>query len=171
MKKVLKTVTLTISLFAAVFAAKAQPATPDLVTPAILSNYYELKDALAADNSTLAQVKAKALLNAVETFNATLFTAEQQRIWSSYTDKLQFDSRHISESTALDHQREHFASLSKSMFAVLKSLKLNSAPVYEQYCPMRKATWLSESADIKNPYYGKQMLNCGKTTETLPVAK
>jgi hypothetical protein len=35
---------------------------------------------------------------------------------------------------------------------------------------MKKATWLSETNAIKNPYYGKQMLTCGKTTETLAPA-
>jgi hypothetical protein len=58
------------------------------------------------------------------------------------------------------------------MFELVKGLKLNTNTLYEQYCPMKKATWLSESAAIKNPYYGSQMLTCGKTTETLaPVAK
>lgn len=82
-------------------------------------------------------------------------------------DKLLIDSRHISESTEIDHQREYFASLSKNMLEAVKGLKLNITPVYAQYCPMKKATWLSESVEIKNPYYGRQMLTCGKVAESL----
>jgi Cu(I)/Ag(I) efflux system membrane fusion protein len=29
------------------------------------------------------------------------------------------------------------------------------------------AYWLSESADIRNPYYGEAMLTCGETKETM----
>ncbi|OOQ61985.1 DUF3347 domain-containing protein [Mucilaginibacter pedocola] len=157
MKKIVKSILFSISLFAAALAAKAQ-ATP----PTVLTSYYALKDALVADNSTEAQAKAKALLVALNNI-----PADQQKNWKSYTDKLQFDSRHISETTSIDHQREHFTSLSKNMLESIKALKLNTDPVYAQYCPMKKATWLSDSADIKNPYYGKQMLTCGKVTETL----
>jgi len=29
------------------------------------------------------------------------------------------------------------------------------------------ANWLSTENGVKNPYYGSQMLNCGKTIETI----
>jgi hypothetical protein len=53
------------------------------------------------------------------------------------------------------------------MFEVVKGLKLNTAVVYRQYCPMKKSYWLSESPAIENPYYGNQMLTCGEVKETL----
>jgi len=46
-------------------------------------------------------------------------------------------------------------------------VKLSDAPLYQQYCPMKKSYWLSKDAAIKNPYYGKQMLTCGKVSDTL----
>jgi len=82
-----------------------------------------------------------------------------------------FDARHISSVNAVDHQREHFASLSNNMYELLKALKSNTATLYEQYCPMKKAYWLSESQQIKNPYFGSQMPTCGKVTATLAPAK
>ena len=43
--------------------------------------------------------------------------------------------------------------------------------VYYQHCPMaddgKGANWLSKESAIKNPYYGSQMLSCGKTVETI----
>jgi len=134
--------------------------------------YYGVKNALTADNSTAAQSSAKVLMNAIAAVPMDKMTADQHNAWMAYTDKLQYDSRHISENGALDHQREHFSSLSKNLYEVLKGLKINTTTIYEQYCPMKKATWLSETAAIKNPYYGNQMLSCGKTTETIaPVNK
>lgn len=91
----------------------------------------------------------------------------QQKLLATYLDKLKFDSRHISETTVIDHQREHFESLSKNMYSLLSGLKLNRTILYQQYCPMKKAAWLSETEEIRNPYYGDDMLECGKVTATL----
>jgi hypothetical protein len=44
-------------------------------------------------------------------------------------------------------------------------------PIYYQFCPMENdgkgAKWISKDETIKNPYYGSQMLSCGKTVETI----
>jgi hypothetical protein len=39
--------------------------------------------------------------------------------------------------------------------------------LYIQFCPMKKAEWISNDKNIKNPYYGKSMLTCGKTTDSI----
>jgi hypothetical protein len=56
------------------------------------------------------------------------------------------------------------------MYELLKVSKLET-PVYYQFCPMAKggkgANWLSKESAIKNPYYGAQMLTCGKVVETI----
>jgi hypothetical protein len=64
-------------------------------------------------------------------------------------------------------QREKFATLSTNMFALAKTMKLSAEPVYQQYCPMKKASWLSNNKAIKNPYYGSAMLTCGSVKETI----
>jgi hypothetical protein len=165
--KILKTVLLSLTLLVVFASAKAQEVSTTTSVNNVITAYLGVKNALIAGNNDAAKSSAKELLTAISTVPAKHFTPEQNTLWAAYTDKLQFDSRHISESAAIDHQREHFASLSKNMFELVKGLKLNATTLYEQYCPMKKATWLSETAAIKNPYYGSQMLTCGKTTETL----
>lgn len=131
-----------------------------------------VKNALAIGNGTVAENKAKELFDALSADPAKGLTADQQKLFNSYADKLKYDSRHISETTTVDHQREHFASLSKNLYEVLKGLKMNTATIYMEYCPMKKAYWLSESSAIKNPYYNdKMMTTCGKVTATLPPVK
>jgi len=146
---------------------KAQDTSKDVV----INAYFGVKNALISGNSTETSTKAKVLLTAVKSFPIAQLSADQKAAWTKHTEKLQFDARHISESNDIAHQREHFASLSENMFAVLKATKLNTAPVYRDYCPMKKSYWLSETAAIKNPYYGNQMLTCGEAKETLPAAK
>lgn len=136
----------------------------------LTSHYISLKEALVNSNAELAKSKSAQLLEALTLFPVKTLPAKQQKTYTAYVTKLKFDSRHISETTVIDHQREHFASLSKNMYALLSGLNMTSAPLYQQYCPMKKASWLSESTDIRNPYYGSDMMECGKVTATLKVA-
>jgi hypothetical protein len=70
-------------------------------------------------------------------------------------------------SNDLKKQRETFQSLSDNFYVMAKGVKLSSEPIYQQYCPMKKAAWLSSESAVKNPYYGSSMLTCGKVTDTL----
>ena len=131
---------------------------------AILTAYYGVKNALINGNAASANAKAKEFQSAVNAVSADQVPAAQK-------DKLLFDARHIGESNDIAHQREHFAKLSENVYALVKAGKFNSAPLYRDYCPMKKSYWLSESAAIKNPYFGNQMLTCGEVKETLPAVK
>ena len=166
--KTLKLSFLTILLACATLFANAQGAAPaNNVIDKIATAYLAVKNALVAGDGNLTQAKAQNLLTLLSANPEQGLKPEQQKFWATYIDKLEFDSRHMSETTGIAHQREHFANLSKNMYAVLKKLKLTSFPLYEQYCPMKKAYWISETSTIKNPYYGKEMLDCGTTKETL----
>jgi hypothetical protein len=162
----MKALFVSLILSCTVFIAAAQNTAVDKIT----TSYIGVKNALVGSNATLAKTRSAELLAALSAPVKGLQPA-QQKLLVTYLDKLKFDSRHISETTVIDHQREHFASLSKNMYSLLSGLKLNSTTVYQQYCPMKKAAWLSESEDIRNPYYGDDMLECGKVTATLKAAK
>ncbi|MBW4891702.1 DUF3347 domain-containing protein [Mucilaginibacter sp. HMF5004] len=147
---------------------QAQPVLPaSNAIDKITNAYIGVKNALVESDGGQAQLRAKLLLKELSANPEQRLKPEQKVQWAAFADKLKFDTRHISETTVVAHQREHFGTLSKNMFAVLKKLKLNTLTVYEQYCPMKKQMWISETAAIRNPYYGKQMLECGTTRETL----
>jgi Skp family chaperone for outer membrane proteins len=167
--KTMKVIFLSMSLLIMFTQVQAQNASTALNN--VLSGYFGVKNALITGKATTVNSKAKDLLTALKDVRADELNAEQKTLWTKYADKLEFDSRHISESSDIAHQREHFANLSKNMFEVVKGFKANTSTVYEQYCPMKKATWLSETATIKNPYFGNQMPNCGKTTATIAPSK
>ena len=56
--------------------------------------------------------------------------------------------------------REAFKPLSASVVKYRADHKIKG-PYREAYCPMAKASWLQTEKEIKNPYYGKEMLDCG----------
>ncbi len=70
----------------------------------------------------------------------------------------------------IQKQREFFVGLTEETLKILKS-DLKNGQFFVQYCPMafegKGAYWMSNSNEIRNPYFGDLMLTCGETTEIL----
>ena|SRR5215217_2730269 len=150
-----------------VFTVKAQDAAANKALNNVLASYFVLKNDLAADNSAAAKTHAAELAGVVKAVATEKLNAEQQTVWKLNAPKFQLASIKLNEAKDIDAQREYFAVLSKTLADAAKALKINTSPIYVQYCPMKKVSWLSDAAAIKNPFYGKQMLTCGQVTETL----
>ena len=136
----------------------------------VLTAYYEMKDALVADNEKATSTQAKAFRKTLEAVDMTKMTSAEHSFFMPLLTRLDYDAEHIQGSPNIDHMREHFVSFSENMFALVKTFKANNGtPVYYIHCPMynKGANWISSEEKIKNPYFGKQMLTCGKVTETL----
>jgi copper chaperone CopZ len=137
---------------------------------AVYTAYFELKDALTKDDGTKAAAKAKELFKAVDAVPMEKLKSSEHTIWMKYEKLISYDAEHIKGVTETEHQREHFASLSKNMIELMKTIKPNFT-IYIDHCPMyndnKGADWISKESGIKNPYYGAMMLTCGKTTETI----
>ena len=126
----------------------------------LLSQYYSIKDALVAGNANTASSKA-------EEFVKTLNGIDYKVISEGNVNVLLKDVGAISETKDIKRQREHFVNFSANMVALAKAIKLSEQPIYEAYCPMKKASWLTSEKAIKNPFYGSSMLTCGTITGTL----
>ena len=133
----------------------------------MLTNYYGVKNALIADDGKTANSQAGEFVKMLASVPMAKMNAEQHRIFMGLSEKVKLDAQNISETKDVKNQRERFNDLSNNFFTMLKGLNANEQPVYQQYCPMAKGYWLSDNSAVKNPYYGKAMLTCGKVTETL----
>lgn len=125
-----------------------------------LQSYYQIKDALVAGNS-------KAAAEAATSFIKSLNGISYKIISEGNVNTLLTDAGTIADAKSVDKQRAAFANFSTNMAEVARTLKFAASPVYIQYCPMKKASWLSNEKAIKNPYYGSSMLTCGKVSETI----
>ena len=136
----------------------------------VLEAYINLKNALVANDAKTASASAKTMLAEIGKVQTDKMSSEQKTVWTKYMKKLSYDATHISEVAELDHDREHFTSLSKNMYAVVKAFPTATATYY-QFCPManenKGAYWLSEQKEIHNPYYGNKMNGCPSTKETI----
>jgi len=127
----------------------------------IVASYLQLKNALVADDAGEAAVAAKAMIKAFKGFDISDYTAAQQKEIAEIIEDASEQVEHISENAdKIDHQREHFEVLSTDV-ADLLAIVGTEKTLYVDYCPMAKSSWLSESKEIKNPFYGKKMMTCG----------
>ena len=137
----------------------------------VLNSYLELKNALANDKGNEAASAGKQMVAAMQKLNAPAFTSEQNKVYEEVKDDINEHAEHISTNGGkIEHQREHFDMLSKDMYDLVKAIK-PSQSLYHVHCPMyndrKGANWLSEIKEIKNPYYGKKMSDCGTIKEEI----
>ncbi len=66
-------------------------------------------------------------------------------------------------------QRDFFATLTTEFEKLIKTTTIESGEIYKQFCPMafegEGGYWFSNSREIRNPYFGKEMLLCGSVEE------
>lgn len=134
----------------------------------ILNNYLKLKNALANDD-------AKEAANAAKELNATLTNLKSDKIeakfkkeYADIAEDAKEHVEHIGDNPGkIEHQREHFAMLSTDVNDLIKIFGTDKK-IYRDYCPMydqgKSGYWISETKEIKNPYYGSEMLTCGGIT-------
>jgi hypothetical protein len=140
----------------------------------VVGKYYTLKNALVATKAAMADSAAIQLGTSADSLQVFL-----QKDTANYTAiKLYMDTI-ISQSKAIttindescEKQRLAFSTLSSAMYELLKNVDLKNAGVYYEHCPMafneKGAYWLSDDSDIKNPYFGKKMLECGEVTDVI----
>lgn len=124
-------------------------------TDKLLGEYITVKDALVAgDSKAAAQAGAKLQQSVKEDDDF------------SQKDVLLKAVENMAKAGSLEKQRAAFNDVSVSMWKVIKTSGKVAGPVYYQYCPMKKAYWVSKEKQIRNPYYGSSMLTCGKVVET-----
>lgn len=77
----------------------------------------------------------------------------------------------ITAAPDIEAQRTAFSTMSNAMIDLVKKSGLNSGELYVEFCPMafddKGGYWLSSEKEIRNPYFGDKMLECGEVKETI----
>jgi len=136
----------------------------------VYDSYFAVKDALVRTDGAAASTSSKTLFTEINNVKMDKLSMDVHMAWMKVFENLKEDAEHIAGIKDIGRQRDHFISLSKNIYEVMKISK-QETPTYYQFCPMandgKGANWLSKENAIKNPYYGSQMLNCGNTVETI----
>ncbi len=137
----------------------------------IVSGYLNVKNALANDNAKEAATAGKEIVNAMNKLDKASLAAEQKKVYEDVEDDAKEHAGHIStNANKIDHQREHFETLSEDVYDLVKTFGAGQT-LYQDFCPMynnnKGAAWISETKEIKNPYLGKKMPKCGEIKEKI----
>ena len=137
----------------------------------LLDQYMKLKDYLVLDDSKMAKQAASSLLKAVSGVDMKLLSGDSHMKWMDLSGGISESLASITNSEGLEQERKAFQTLSKDLYSAIKTFGMIDKTVYYQFCPMydnnKGGYWLSETEEIRNPYFGKEMLSCGETRETL----
>jgi Cu(I)/Ag(I) efflux system membrane fusion protein len=133
----------------------------------VLEAYLQMKDAFVASDAKQVTTFAKAALKSFKSIDiGSLGNMEQAHIKKSI-EMLEA----ISERDNLENQRAYYVILNENIVPIAMNVESTYSMLYVQKCPMannnKGAIWLSTEKDIRNPYYGEQMLTCGSIIEEI----
>ena len=137
----------------------------------VFAHYQHLTFALSNDDAQEAASGAKAISEAMAKVDKSGFTAEQTKMFADLEADIQEHTEHIVDNTKnIAHQREHLVGLSEDLYDIAKTFGAGKT-YYKTFCPMynnnQGAFWLSDSKEIRNPYFGSEMLTCGEIQEEI----
>jgi len=137
----------------------------------VVTGYLNLKNALTNDNGKGAASAANEMTTTLAKVDESAFSSEQKKVYNEVKDDIKEHAEHIgSNDSNIEHQREHFDLLSQDMIELVKATG-STQNLFKDFCPMyndkKGASWLSETKEIKNPYYGKKMRECGEVKEEI----
>lgn len=133
----------------------------------VLAAYFDLKDAFVNTDVEETKTAASAMLQKVNSLKETNLGAME----AEHLKKIRSMLQAISANNDIENQRDHFIVLSENIIAFASNMETLEKPLYIQHCPMvnnnEGADWLSLSEEIRNPYFGEVMMNCGDTQRKL----
>lgn len=156
---------------------KVQPASSSALFNArmdsVMVTYYRLKDAFFATDTGLADQVVWQLKAAVDSLPLDLIRQDSARYNKAHiaVASMQGEIAGLAGENSVKNKQAEFSMISDIMYDLVKSAGMSHQTVYRQFCPMaldnQGGYWLSNKAEILNPYYGKKMPDCGETKETL----
>lgn len=131
----------------------------------IYNAYLLMQTALVNNKTAEAATQAKSVSQLISSFSTTDLPTDQKQAYEVHTVKIQELATLIANTQDIKSQRTSFSPLSNQVYELVTAFG-NDQPVYQARCPMafdgKGASWLSDKTEIRNPYYGDEMLECGE---------
>ena len=123
----------------------------DKPAQAVFTPYFKAQAALAKDSAGDVRAAALEMLKAVQGDSKPAFSPE-----------LAAQVEAFAQAKDLAAARTAFKPVSESLIKYLNDNHIAQTAFHQAYCPMAKARWLQTDSTIANPYFGKEMLRCGR---------
>ena len=126
----------------------------DGMTSKVWQNYLEIKMALSNDDAGTVKDVAREM--------AKSFSAEREAMKEI--------AQNMADTDDIEEQRNLFAQFTEKAGPMFEDA-LSAGAIYKKFCPMafnnKGAYWYSAVKEVTNPYYGKEMPNCGAVSKTI----
>jgi Cu(I)/Ag(I) efflux system membrane fusion protein len=138
----------------------------------LLDNYFEIKDRLVGDDLKSAIDGSTVFLKSLQQIDMSLLKGDAHMYWMNEASLLKDAITGMTEANNIAEVRVLFKQLSASLIKAMRAFGANdNDDNYVQFCSMASdnsgAYWMSTTAEIRNPYYGAQMLKCGEIKDTI----
>jgi hypothetical protein len=124
----------------------------------LFTSYVALKDAFVASEVNKVKDEAKQTDEALAKVDMKLLSGAAHNDWMNYLSPIQNSLKEIQASSDIEAQRKAFSNLSDNLYKSVKAFGLGGKEAFYEYCPMafnnEGAYWLSDQAQIRNPYFG-----------------
>ena len=139
-----------VATFILTLVALARPALSADLPAALVDPYLRVQTALAADKIDGVKADAGQIARAA----GSLGTQAKAIVDAA---------RQLESAADVTKARDAFGNLSDAIVAYLQaSGSTPGSDVKVAFCPMAAKPWLQKGTAIRNPYYGKSMLECGE---------
>jgi len=149
---------------------------------AVVTTYLDMKNAFVDADTAAAKQAGQRLITQADSLkldelkkdDSQILLAAQQEV-----SDIKANAQAMLQENALTEMREDFRMVSENLYPFLKTIGYEGEKLYWQNCPMafgenKEGNWISSTAEILNPYLGKNhpvykatMLGCGETKDSL----
>lgn len=141
----------------------------------LLTAYFQLKNALVASDTAKANAGADLLHIAADSLKVNEIQGDStgaiKTIALDFAATVSASAKGLLGETSIEEKRKEFELITDALWNLTRTVKFTGRKIYYQFCPMalndKGAFWMSEVAEINNPYFGEEMLHCGSTEDSL----
>lgn len=148
----------------------------------VLDAYFNMQDAFVNADTSAIKAAASKFISATDSIHLSELKAKDSSLVIAAKQNMS-DIKANAEPILLENDitemRHDFSMVSENLYPLLKVIGYEGEKVYWQNCPMafgadKPANWLSNTAEINNPYLGKHdptyksgMLHCGENMDSI----
>jgi uncharacterized protein YdbL (DUF1318 family) len=145
----------------------------------LLNAYNDLKNALVASDTGKASAAALALRAAADSLKVNEIKGDStgliKETATTFTSTITGSAQALAAEKDIKGKRKEFEMIADAMWSLTRTVRYTGQKLYWQFCPMafdnKGAYWISYEREIKNPYFGNEMLNCGSVEDSLDYSK
>ena len=139
----------------------------------LLADYYSLKDNFIIEKEDAITQSAKKLMVSADSLKLGELKADSNIVNTAriYSLGISAEIKGLLGEKDLEAKRKSFQMVSDQLYDLVRTVRYDQAIIYHDYCPMafndQGANWLSNTADIRNPYIPKKMITCGEVKDSI----